>query len=428
MLQNSRQSFKKIQIIRRRLSVILSQRSVLIGLMMICFSAQPWNRDTGVVAYQLLVLFSCFVLFRHGGILRSLKNIRWLVVGLLLLAFTSIISWLFREYQEAPFRAVKPYILLLSIILIFLALQSFKLTQRHLLLIAFTAGLSLTVYAISEHLSGNYRRWSAVENAVDFGNYSAIIGGLLILLAVHFKGDKGRKFVPALLLIVGGIAFYASFRSGTRSSLAIVVLALVGLLLYILIAKRNWTVIGLILLSGLVAGYAIKDNPRIGYMGVELTKAMEGNYSSGSLGQRLELWRLSACIAKDTPVFGVGPGALKYAQLDKWPERCGVTIHAPRGYFYQAHSVYFQTLATLGGGGLLSLLFVFGVLVFFGVQRLNKGGIPLVFVSLSFMSAGLTVDLFFKDFLVVRFVLLVVIGLCWLQLQNYDTRRLEGVT
>jgi O-antigen ligase len=188
---------------------------------------------------------------------------------------------------------------------------------------------------------------------------------------------------------------------------------------------KNWIALALLAVCILAAGMTIKETSRYGALESELSKALAGGYSSGSLGQRLELWRLSGCIADEYPVLGAGTGSFKHAQLDHWPATCGVEIRASKGYFSQAHSVYFQSLATMGYLGLTALMLVLVILLCVAIRFVPSGGLVLLFMVSSFMVAGFTVDLFFKDFMVARFVLLTSLGLACLQ--NDDTCGLKGV-
>ncbi|MEE3208445.1 MAG: O-antigen ligase family protein [Pseudomonadota bacterium] len=373
----------------------------------------------------MAILLSCIVAFRDANFTKSLLEYRWLSGSLLLLAVASVSSWIFREYEAAPFRSVKPYLTLVAIIPLILAIRATNFRRWHISIIAISAGLSLGIYALSEVYAGTLGRWDATENAVEFGNYAALVGGLLLIISTEFRAKKVKWLFIGLSLIGSFAAFYVAYKSGTRSSLGIVALSVTGILVYFSVLRKNLLVLGIITVLTIAVGAEVKESPRFEKLVIEVSLALQGGYVGDSLGQRLELWRLSMCIADEHPALGVGTGSFKHAQLDNWPANCGVRIRAPKGYFSQAHSVYFQTLTTMGYLGLASLLLVFATLVFTSIRHVSGGGLPLVFLVGSFVVAGLTVDLFFKDFMVARFVLLTSLGLAWLQ--HNDSGGFKGI-
>lgn len=393
---------------------------------MVCVAAQPWHRGTGVLAFQLAILLGCVVSFRDADFLKQLYRYRWLAGSLISIALVSVFSWMFREYEDAPFRSVKPYLTLIAIIPLILAMRTLNFRRSEISLIAIFAGLSLGVYALSEVCAGTRGRWDATENAVEFGNYAALVGGLLLILSTQLHTVRWKWLIIGLSLVGSVAALYVSYKSGTRSSVGVFFLAALCVCGYILFSLKNWGVLVLLGVCFVGLAFTISETGRFRTLETELSKAFAGGYSSGSLGQRLELWRLSGCIASEFPVLGVGTGSFKYAQLDHWPETCGVRLRAPKGYFSQAHSAYFQSLATMGYLGLASLLLVLATLVFTSIRHVSGGGLPLVFLVGSFAVAGLTVDLFFKDFMVARFVVLTTLGLTWLQ--NNNAGGFKGVT
>ncbi|TPD54759.1 MAG: O-antigen ligase family protein [Thalassolituus maritimus] len=374
----------------------------------------------------MAILLSCVIAFRDADFLKHLYRYRWLAGSLGSVALVSVFSWVFREYEAAPFRSVKPYLTLVAIIPLVLAMRTLNFRRWHISFITILAGLSLGTYALSEVWEGTHGRWDATENAVEFGNYAALIGGLLLILSTQLHTAKCKWPIIGLSLVGSLAAFYVSYKSGTRSSAGIALLAAFCVCGYLLFSLKNWFVLALLGTCFVGAAFTISETGRFSTLESELSKAFAGGYSSGSLGQRLELWRLSGCIVSEFPVLGAGTGSFKYAQLDHWPESCGVRLWAPKGYYSQAHSAYFQSLATMGYLGLVSLMALFAMLISAALLNIRSGGLFLAFVVSSFMVAGITVDLFFKDFMVARFVLLTSLCLVWLQ--HNDTGGLKGVT
>ena len=394
------------------LSILSSPRLWLLALMAIFFAAQPWHRDAGVTAFQLICLFSTCYLFLFRTLIDRVRELKVLAIGVSGIAAIAVLSWIFREYDEAPIRAVKPYIFLLSIVPIVFLIRIQRIKTSELAFVLIVAGVSMLVYGTQQFVTGYTGRWDGVENAVEFGNYAAVMACLSLLLGFGLVRDRLSWLIRITLFIVGAAELYITYKSGTRSSLGVVLVAVLIGLAYFSVVRRSWVIVLTLFLVSLLSMFMLKDTPRAKFLQSEVVQAMDGGYASGSLGQRFEMWRLATCLAGEFPLLGVGGGGFKYAQLDSWKSDCDVKITARKGYYHQAHSVYFHTLATMGYLGLIAMLGMLITLVTIGLRYFKSSGALLLFTVLSFMAAGLTVDLYFKDFMVARFILLISIGVC----------------
>jgi O-antigen ligase len=84
---------------------------------------------------------------------------------------------------------------------------------------------------------------------------------------------------------------------------------------------------------------------------------------------RYTLWSTAFEIFKEQPLLGVGTGDIKDELLSKYKQQDfqeGIT------YNLNAHNQFFQTLATLGIPGIISLLLLFSIPI---VQAIKKGNI-----------------------------------------------------
>jgi len=84
---------------------------------------------------------------------------------------------------------------------------------------------------------------------------------------------------------------------------------------------------------------------------------------------RYTLWSTAFEIFKEQPLLGVGTGDIKDELISKYKQRDfqeGIT------YNLNAHNQFFQTLATLGIPGIISLLLLFSIPI---VQAIKKGNI-----------------------------------------------------
>ena len=185
----------------------------------------------------MAILLSCVTAFRDADFLKHLYRYRWLAGSLGSVALVSMFSWVFREYEDAPFRSVKPYLTLIAIIPLILAMRTLNFRRSEISLIAIFAGLSLGAYALSEVCAGTRGRWDATENAVEFGNYAALIGGLLLILGTQLHTVRWKWLIIGLSLAGSVAALYVSYKSGTRSSVGVVLLATLCVFGYILFSS-----------------------------------------------------------------------------------------------------------------------------------------------------------------------------------------------
>ncbi len=216
--------------------------------------------------------------------------------------------------------------------------------------------------------------------------------------------------------------------SGTRGAWLAFLVAVILFLLQLLIANRRHLVIACVLT--LACGYALNFSTfvqsRLEAIHADVNAYNHGNADT-STGVRLELWRLSAEIAKEHPLFGAGPGHFKEALAPKLGEKPFLAN------FAHAHSQYFDTLANAGFIGLAGLLvsFLAPLALFWGRlhsnQRLERvfalQGCGLIIVS---MVACLTQPLYAHNISVIFYF--ICLSVCWgfSSANAVPAHRLEG--
>lgn len=368
-------------------------------LLALFFIAQPWSRGASVNLFYALTLVGIW----NIRYIRSISlEFRAVAISLTCFLMVAIISWFMSPYLEIGARAINPYLLLLFTVPCYLAIKQSKLSLIQFCIALVCGAVSLFVYAFLTYQSGFSGRWEGIENAVGFGNYTAILGVLLIL-PVFFKSVRQSRLLVVLLALGCVVAFYTAYKSGTRSSAAVIVLVVV---FTIVMFKRFLSAKLLFLLTiiTLLLGFlTLANSQRFVEFEREITRYVEIGDYGGSFGQRLGMWKFSACLANMYPLTGVGVGAFKSAQQDDLLVGCDVVL---RTSYYQAHSVYFHSLATMGYPGLLILFCVFASsLLFIRNKKLEEKGLIAIPI-LSFMIMGLTVDLFFMDLVASRFVVI----------------------
>jgi O-antigen ligase len=139
-----------------------------------------------------------------------------------------------------------------------------------------------------------------------------------------------------------------------------------------------------------------------------------------SVGQRLEQWKESWCIFTKHPVLGTGPRSFRDAHIIYGgAEYCNSkqALHS-KGGSYQAHSLYFNTLATLGLAGIIVLLLLFWrclTITFTGFNRPDKvtklGASLLITVMTCHAINGFTLDLWFINHVMNKNLIVIVLPL-----------------
>jgi O-antigen ligase len=275
---------------------------------------------------------------------------------------------------------------------------------RHVLV----AGLLFTA-----PLRDQYRKYALY---VFFG--TAIIDGLVGIFQYLYIGDiRPRGFDPNQILYAGKIAFACGSavilllmakNSAKRDTLYLVLTVLVSFFAILLSQSRGvWIAllaaccvpayvynrrlalrffIALFLVFGLIFSFSSSLRDRA-------TSIVTSIYSEdylGNTGTRLELWKGSLLIFKESPVLGTGIGDFgrdSLALIAAGKMKAVPTVD-------HAHNIYFHTLATRGIIGLVVLVSLFAATIRWALQHLRTyGGIGGYFILLSSLLAmvgGLT--------------------------------------
>jgi len=170
------------------------------------------------------------------------------------------------------------------------------------------------------------------------------------------------------------------------------------------------TLIGLTLILGLGAVFiGVQTNSsfvkRLISTPAEISSYFNNNDRTSKLrNQRLEQWKESTCIFTIHPILGTGPRSFKYAhQTYGGKDHCDAVQFLKQGS-YQAHSVYFNTLGTLGLAGILATLLLSLTLIRTGIiafkqnnNTIKLGGSLLITAVACHAINGITLDLWFMN-------------------------------
>lgn len=235
---------------------------------------------------------------------------------------------------------------------------------------------------------------------IPFGAMTFLMG-ILAVFSIGWNAP-GEKMLIALKLLAGCAGVYASYVSQTRGSwIAAPVLIVIGFSALKKIRLRHQLTalaLAIVLLSSLYA-FSSMVQTRVSAAQLDIRHYIDGDNLDTSIGIRFQLWKGAWLLFKENPFFGVGPERFTDA-LQSLASRHVITPKAAT--VHHAHNEILFNMATLGIFGMLAILMLYFVPVFyFGREMRNSDrevrtvasmGLAL---SLGFFVFGLTEVMFF---------------------------------
>lgn len=376
----------------------------------IFFIAQPFHRSTVISCATILWAIGLVYLPYYWQKKEYEKQELILYAIGALTFFICFVSWLNSPYFDGSFETIQPDARFLLFPLSVIAIRYSGLTFRHLT-IALCLGSTAYIWV---SYSSPFNRVVGDENAVTFGN------GAMLLFVVSFCLAFFEKniWLKILLILSAAGYFYASFRSGTRGSfLSLIPLSL--LLLFFLKNKQRLAAIIFITIFS-VAIYQTSITSRFISANNDFFSTIESSNYNTSTGQRLAMWRTSWCFNQENTLLGKGPHKFREAIID--PNRkCEIEFSQP---YSQAHSFYFNSLATIGVLGLGSMLLFFFMLAKYSWSLPMIAKVTIPAVLLTFLSYSTTVDLLFHRYIADKHLTLLAL-LLGLALNHRQANKIE---
>ena len=414
------------------LSNVLSLKSLFSLLLVFYFAIQPWNHQLADATWLLLSLFSLVYVatYKLKGLdfntPKELKTIFWLFS---LMPLVSIISYIASPLDTLTPKMLEAETRWLLVIPMIIALRELKMGPYWVLtmLIAYTLSTFTSAFIETQYLSNLRIRANGDENAVSYGMFNATIA--LLLLSFFVSGFIKHKtfkhrltIIRVAVFIVFTLACLATFLSGSRAA---TILTPIGVfIIYAINYSKTKAALGIIILLS-IGTLLTATQPNSAFVQKLLTAPEKAsNYfikhdrKSRLQSPRLEQWAESWCIYKKHPITGTGPRSFKQAHQEYGDEHHCNAIQELRQGAYQAHSLYFNTLATLGSLGLIALIFIFAQLIKVAFITLkNKdtsktailGALLLVSVIISHLINGLTLDLLFRNHIIDKFLIVIAL-------------------
>ncbi|WP_320819662.1 O-antigen ligase family protein [Thalassolituus sp.] len=383
-------------------------------------ASQPIKRSMTTdftIAFWLLGLFFVFTNTDIIDVIKKYK--KTLIVGCLFFTWCLISTIVSKLSPPLINLESEIRFLLLPLIIIF-AVKS-RLTAKHLTLSLLAGAISYSIISYIEQASSpGFQRIGGDENAVTFGNGALLLAAVSISMWFQLRKHLNYQVLSILSFLC---YLYAAYQSETRGN----VLSLIAIVIFFSIYSRNYkTFLISILLTGLavLALYNTDFGGRV-ITGAKNILSTSESAKSSSSGQRIEMWKASTCIALDHPIFGSGTHTFKQA-TEATSNNCFLNPQNNRGAFSQAHSLYFNTLATTGFPGLILLSLFISSLIFESLKY-KPYNLPLLVGMVTITGYSITVDFLFMKYLADKHITLLGI-LMGFSIYSYQQKNQSDTT
>ena len=311
-------------------------------------------KHSGTIIYVLLFLLSLVFGWRGWKILLPWE--KRVLTGLLIFFCLSILSYLNTENFREGIKHFENFIRFIAIIPIYCMVRYYTKPATEAFILSIGIGaIILGAQAWYEVYILNYSAADGAYHKIVLGD-TAILFSAILIAAVFTLKLKKWQIIICIVAACAGV--YASVLSLTRGAwLLVPILVPVWLWMYRhSINVKGWVVIGLVLLTSVGVG-SIWQPGKIKSAfnsGMRDLQAYQKNPALGtSWGIRLNLWRDSVTIFKEHPVLGTGIGDLSIDRQRLAKEGLANKVYLEGD---QAHSIYFQALATRGMVGFIALV------------------------------------------------------------------------
>lgn len=415
------------------------------------FLLTPWNRIWAEYCFFALFILSSAQLFslklnkKTTQIPREAKQRIWIFA---LIPAASIISYIFSPLDNLSVKTLEPDSRWLLFIPIFIATLHNRLHANWV----FTA---LCIYCISAFSKGLietkfatelWRRAWGDENPNPFGMFNATVSLMLICYLLYFKKDSNRPTlknigVTSLTCTCITLGFISTYLTGTRTALFLLAIGTLIFLITNIKSKLSWATIisSIILFSYLLStpsGHILKEKIK-SIPNKTSAFLVKGDQSSklNSTGQRLEQWRGSICGFLKHPITGTGPRSAREAFGEYGGEQdCDLTLSIKPGP-RQTHSLFFNTLLTLGLLGIIVFSILFILLAktvktyYKSKNKWERIGAKLIFVYILGMAInGIALDMWFRNYMVNKNLMLLLLPYITLYSTPSKNRSLMNAT
>lgn len=361
---------------------------------------------------------------------------KWLLGCYWLMVFIGLSLSVWHSNPAGHYQLYVPFILFPAVAWL---IRSGRWQVEPWLLSISTAAILAFLYALHQVLEqGHGRASGATNHPIPFGNTAIVLSAVASVSGVMFPfAGPYSKYKRLFVLLAGAAGAGASLLSGSRGGW--LSLFIIGLTVSYL-ATRHWTpwrrhlsalaALSILLIAGLLAPkHVVEDRLVSGFNG-GLQWLKTGEVTDGSVGMRLEIWRLSLKVIAIKPWLGHGviDSHQLWEELSKKPDASPMLqqLYDQNAKFISFDNEWFGTLAGGGLVGSIGLLIAYlGVWIAFWrwrshpdlqIKTLATIGLLLTPMYLEF---GLTVSVFGTNVFRSVFVMMSVSLLALLTVRFY---------
>ncbi len=308
----------------------------------------------GSAVYALFALSG--IIFGWSGIKKAGKEERrwWLLLLLFFILAAASLSYS-ADFHTASQR-LERFFRLATLGLVFAVMVRWRVASGRMFIFGLmAAALSMFVQAVHEKFWLHQDVVVGLYHKIIFGDMAMLLALLLFIASITML--RGRLRLLAVACIP--LALYASVMSATRG--AWLVLPFAGITFVWLyrarVDRRVWWIAGAAAAALLALVIVLRPAPVVVPIehGVDELKLFTSNPSAHtSWGDRLNMWRNAVIIWWHNPLFGTGIGDFNHDNRELVAE--GESLSEDVVEYGHAHSIFFDTLATLGLVGLVVMI------------------------------------------------------------------------
>ncbi len=326
----------------------------------------------------VLIFFIIKILYEGNYELKILKHPITLAIifNLVWIFFTSLTS-------ELPIVSIKFLISRLWFVVpfYFFAVLIFKKFSNikifiWLYVISFLGVICYTIYNHSlwgfDEESGH---WVMTPFYNDHTAYGAMLAVFIPILFAFSFNKKYRQSIRILSFLVFAVYIVAIILSYSRAAWISLIAATIVAVLVLLKIRFRWVFLSLVLIVGLFLTFQqqifdkLEQNKQDSSANfVEHIESISNISSDASNLERINRWQSALRMFHERPFWGWGPGTYQflYAPFQRSKEKTIISTNA--GDLGNAHSEYIGPLAESGFLGMLSMVVIFVLAIYYGLK------------------------------------------------------------
>ena len=373
-------------------------------------------RSASSAIFILLTLVGLFLIKREWGKLyRWEKRILW---GFVLFVGYQLLSITWATDQDFAWSRFEKIVRFLFAIPVYLIIRRQADHSYKALLYGLVAAGPVMAWAATQTLENG--RAQGAYNHILFGDFTLLVA-ISALSAALLAGRQ--KWLNLLLVLSAGLALYASLLTQTRGAwmvLPVAVLLFLWISLKRFDGKARWIVISTVLavaIGGIISFSQTEIFQSRFQNALHSWDAYWAGEARGSVALRFRKWEAAANHWQAEPFLGTGLG-------DYWHDTKQLAAEnpyfAPIAQFSEAHSLYFEFLATGGVIGLALLLWSLFYQPFIAFwQHVHDRNQPIVqylafdgvLVIVALMNDGITQNWLSRNSLTAAYIVFIIIML-----------------